>query len=245
MNLFILDVNVKQAAMYHCDKHVIKMILEVTQLLYSVHHLLQPDQHWIQTWRRDMRERHSTTSDYHTVDLPKKEIYPYKLTHQQHPCAIWLRTSPANYNFGCDLGLALCDEYRYRFTEDKKDNKPVREHQCRRHLLWLSQNLPPYPETSPQQQTPFVLAMDPMFKIHPEDAVACYRNYYLHTKKSFAAYTKRDYPKWLNIDPDPELLYQWQYRHHPKSHTTRSKKRKRDAIKDSVPSIGKQILKES
>ena len=36
MNIFILDKNPKKAAEYHCDKHVIKMILETSQLLCSV-----------------------------------------------------------------------------------------------------------------------------------------------------------------------------------------------------------------
>lgn len=33
MNIFILDEDPKVAAQYHCDKHVIKMILETAQLL--------------------------------------------------------------------------------------------------------------------------------------------------------------------------------------------------------------------
>jgi len=28
MNIFVLDYNPKKAAEYHCDKHVVKMILE-------------------------------------------------------------------------------------------------------------------------------------------------------------------------------------------------------------------------
>lgn len=33
MNIFWLDENLKKAAKYHCDKHVVKMILEYAQLL--------------------------------------------------------------------------------------------------------------------------------------------------------------------------------------------------------------------
>ena len=37
MNIFVLDNNPHVAAMYACDKHVVKMILESAQMLCSVH----------------------------------------------------------------------------------------------------------------------------------------------------------------------------------------------------------------
>jgi hypothetical protein len=36
MNIFVLDKNLKKCARYHCDKHLIKMILESAQILCSV-----------------------------------------------------------------------------------------------------------------------------------------------------------------------------------------------------------------
>ena len=36
MNIFILDRNLKKCAQYHCDRHVVKMILESAQLLSTV-----------------------------------------------------------------------------------------------------------------------------------------------------------------------------------------------------------------
>jgi len=36
VNIFVLDSNIKKCAEYHCDKHVIKMILESAQLLSTV-----------------------------------------------------------------------------------------------------------------------------------------------------------------------------------------------------------------
>jgi hypothetical protein len=36
MNIFVLDLDPKKCAEYHCDKHVIKMILETAQLLSTV-----------------------------------------------------------------------------------------------------------------------------------------------------------------------------------------------------------------
>ena len=37
MNIFILDKDPKTAAEYHCDKHVLKMILETAQMLCTAH----------------------------------------------------------------------------------------------------------------------------------------------------------------------------------------------------------------
>lgn len=39
MNIFYLDQNIPRCARYHCDQHVIKMILESTQILSTVLHL--------------------------------------------------------------------------------------------------------------------------------------------------------------------------------------------------------------
>jgi hypothetical protein len=36
MNIFVLDYNPELAAQYHCDKHVVKMILESAQIVCSV-----------------------------------------------------------------------------------------------------------------------------------------------------------------------------------------------------------------
>ena len=36
MNIFVLDFNIKKCAQYHCDKHVVKMILESAQILSTV-----------------------------------------------------------------------------------------------------------------------------------------------------------------------------------------------------------------
>ena len=36
MNIFVLDEKVEKCAEYHCDKHVIKMILESAQMLSAV-----------------------------------------------------------------------------------------------------------------------------------------------------------------------------------------------------------------
>jgi hypothetical protein len=92
MNIFFLDWSPCKAAEYHCDKHVVKMIIESAQLLYSAHWILE------------------------TPDLPENA---YKLAHKNHPCAIWTRQSLANYMWLCSLGWRLCKEYQFRYGEHK------------------------------------------------------------------------------------------------------------------------------
>lgn len=103
MNIFILDEDIEKNCEYHCDKHVVKMIVEYAQLGCSVHHLkgtLAP---------------------------------PYRKTHINHPSAVWARQSMDNYNYLVALGKQLCKEYTFRYgkthkTEDVFDwlenNKP-------------------------------------------------------------------------------------------------------------------------
>ena len=93
MNIFFLDFNPQRAAEYHCDKHVIKMIIETAQMLYSAHWVMGPQ------------------------DLPAGA---YRIAHANHPCSIWVRESLENYKWLCQLGYWLCREYQYRYGDKKQ-----------------------------------------------------------------------------------------------------------------------------
>jgi hypothetical protein len=96
MNIFFLDNDVKKCAEYHCDKHVVKMILETAQLLCGAH------------W--------ATDSPY---------LVPYKMSHKNHPCSIWTRESLSNYHLLCELGLELCKEYTHRYEKRHKSQDVI------------------------------------------------------------------------------------------------------------------------
>lgn len=40
---------------------------------------------------------------------------PYKLTHKNHPCAVWARESYSNFIWLLNLFEALCEEYTVRY----------------------------------------------------------------------------------------------------------------------------------
>ena len=90
MNIFVLDQDPVIAAQYHCDKHVVKMILESCQLLCTAHRVVD------------------NTSRLLNTDL-------YKATHINHPCSRWVRETLANYLWTYSLFLGLCAEYRKRY----------------------------------------------------------------------------------------------------------------------------------
>jgi|CryBogDrversion2_5_1035270.scaffolds.fasta_scaffold05773_2 hypothetical protein len=107
MNIFFLSTNPEEAAKQHCDKHVVKMILETAQLLFTCHWIVNPE------------------------GLPSNA---YKKVHANHPCGIWVRESLSNYKWLCELGEWLCKEYTFRYgkihktqahIEWLKENPPV------------------------------------------------------------------------------------------------------------------------
>jgi hypothetical protein len=154
MNIFILDNDVKKCAQYHVDKHVLKMVVETSQLLCGVHWVLGNEA-------------------------------PYKLSHKNHPCAIWARESLSNYVYLCELGFELCNEYTYRYGK---------RHKSLDVILWCIINRPNIPDkgfTEPAK------AMPDEYKV--DDVVQSYRNYYMGAKSGFAVWKMRDIPHWYKI----------------------------------------------
>lgn len=90
MNIFYLHPDAKIAAQMHCDKHVVKMLLETSQLLCTAHRELD---------------------DNSFAD----DAGLYKATHKNHPSAVWVRQSRSNYRWTYALLVALCKEYTLRY----------------------------------------------------------------------------------------------------------------------------------
>lgn len=101
MNIFYLDDDVTTCAQYHCDKHVVKMILEYAQLLSTAHRVLDKD------------------------DVPS---VLYKATHINHPSAKWVRLSMANYKWLYELFMETCREYTFRYNKRHKSELLLSSH---------------------------------------------------------------------------------------------------------------------
>jgi len=153
MNIFFLDYDVKKCAEYHVDKHVVKMILETSQLLCGAHWVCGSEA-------------------------------PYKLSHKNHPCSIWVRKSLSNYLYLCELGLELGREYTHRYGKKHKSIEIIE---------WCLINKPNILDigfTEPPK------AMPDEYKV--KDVIQSYRNYYRGAKTSFASWKNRQIPNWFS-----------------------------------------------
>jgi len=112
---------------------------------------------------------------------------PYKRTHFNHPCSIWTRTSKGNFEWLVQHGLALCDEYSFRYGKT---------HKSRDVISWCSKNKSKIKFKS-VKKTPFVLCFDKKYQIG--NAVKSYRRYYQCEKRKIA--------KWMKNRSKPKCLF--------------------------------------
>jgi hypothetical protein len=193
MNLFVLDLDPKKAAQYHADKHVVKMLLEACQLLYTAHWILAYPELLQHTYSVKIAEEQKKLSIPESMssapDGPRAGEPGYRPAHIHHPCARWVRESVGNYYWACELALGLVDEYMYRFGD-----KHGKLHSCAKHIEWLIDNIPDIPTLD---QTEFVQAMYDEYR--KEDAVEAYRAYYRGSKgeRGLLQYTRREMPEWI------------------------------------------------
>lgn len=97
MNIFALDQSPYLAARHHCDRHVVKMVLETAQILCTA------------------------------ATLNGVKNMPYKPTHEKHPCVLWAARNRRNYNWLCCLGTELHAEYYFRYKKEHKSYEVIRQ----------------------------------------------------------------------------------------------------------------------
>lgn len=176
MNIFFLSLDPRQAAAWHCDRHVVKMLLESTQLLWTAWHLLASD---------DDRKQLLSAPCAQSSGQPG-----YRPTHKNHPCAIWTRASTGNYRWLVALARSLAAEYHFRWPA-------AQQHACEAHVEWLATHEPAGLPAG--QLTMPALAMPPPYKISPSPT-ACYKAYYTGQKqeRGLLVYTRRELPHWVH-----------------------------------------------
>ena len=108
---------------------------------------------------------------------------PYKPTHLNHPCVLWVNQSLSNWYWLKDLAGALNEEYRYRFNH-------TRNHKS--YDVILSLEVPPLIDLGLTERPQ---VMPDQFK--QLDPVRAYRQYYKISKYHLAQWTKRDIPDWF------------------------------------------------
>ena len=189
INIFYLSKNPAECARFHNDKHLIKMILEYSQLLSTAHRVL--DGTLIDGYSASGRKK----KVYVLTDSrdPNLESRLYSATHVNHPSAIWVRECIANYSWLHSLLVELCKEYTFRYGK---------VHKCERDglvdaLATYPKNLKVHMFTEP---TP---AMPDDVKVLG-NSLESYRNYYIKNKSKLASWSgkinSRPIPEWYEVN---------------------------------------------
>jgi len=162
MQMFVLDYDIEENAKFYVDKHIVKIPLELGQMISTVYHVL----------------------DYKY--LPN--FIFQKASYVNHPCNIWIRKTLSNFEYACKLGLALYNEYQYRY------NKPEKMQRVKK-IFKYGLNFSPAIEKQLDILTPFAQAISEDCK--QEDTVKAYRDYYIKHKSHLFTWTKRPIPYWV------------------------------------------------
>ena len=180
MNIFYLHTDPKLAAQQHCDKHVVKMIIEYAQLLSTAHRILDGNMYLSKT-ANGRKIKRWKLDDY-------REPILYKASHINHPSAIWAREELSHYQWLWNLASELCQEYRHRYggTTDKQHKTSL----VIQKLSFAPNNISRYGVFAEPPQ-----AMPEDVKV-PGNSVQAYKNYYKAYKTRFATCKNREIPDW-------------------------------------------------
>ena len=180
MNIFYLDKDPKTCAEMHCDKHVVKMIIEYAQLMSTAHRVLDGDPYEGKTanGRRIARWRHP---------IEKMENTLYKASHIKHPSNLWVRASQNHYNWLYEMWTHLCDEYTHRYGKIHETDRKLRD---------MLSSAPMQIDVEPYVD-PYLAMPD---DVKQTNVVEAYKNYYINYKKDFAKWTKRPVPQFMKFE---------------------------------------------
>ena len=177
MNVFYLDNDPQRCAEYHCDKHVVKMIIEYAQLMSTAHRILDGEEYTDLTsnGRRIKRWRMANVNFENGL---------MKASHVNHPSNIWARASKENYIWLNQMWHHLMIEYTHRYGK---------HHACEKYRHYLDKTPINIQTSSFTDPTP---AMPDECKI-AGNSLASYHKYYIDKKITFAKWTKRERPLWF------------------------------------------------
>ena len=166
MNIFFLSLDPCEIATMSCDQHVVKIQLEICQMLYTAWH-----------YANEMAfvEKYAPL----TKDKSRRG---YKPAHVKHPMTMWIGSSLENYMYACKIGIALTLEYTRRYRKT---------HTCAHHLMWLYDHQPSHfqeriSETAYYSKQGIPECMPEEYR--QTNVVNAYRLYYAAEKMKFARY---------------------------------------------------------
>lgn len=198
MNIFFLHLDPVICAQMYCDQHM-KILLEITQMLFTAFHVLEIDDKWKPILSKHVR---SFVSDLDPDRVDDVKIY--KPTHIKHPMSIWIRQSKSNFEYAVEIGLQLAVEFIRRYGK---------YHMCSFYILHFTHYIPSRWEPDitwsystltamksiPPNCTPPPICIANKDLICPDrDLVESYRTYYKIEKSTFATWNYSKIPNWIN-----------------------------------------------
>ena len=177
MNIFVLDESPVKAAEYHCNKHVVKMILEYTQLLCTAHRVLDGEE------TIELSKNNRKVKRWKFENSLKDKVI-YSATHVNHPSAVWVRESSSHYWWLYNLLKELHYEYKLRYDKTHKCFVYLKVLDVLPKNIKVSKNFKQPPQAMPED-----------YKC--EDSIKAYRNYYINAKAYMAKWTSRQVPTWF------------------------------------------------
>jgi len=173
----VLDLDLYLNAKYHVDKHIVKMPLEAAQLMCTASWI---DEILGYVPRALTKEE---TRELRVYLSGLEEWYwhsRYTITHFNHPCSIWARSSRDNYQWLYQYAMSLGYEYTNRYGKWHASTS-------------VALNVPKIENMESIGLMPFVQAMPDQYK--GPDAVEAYRAYYKAEKRHIAKW-KTGVPDW-------------------------------------------------
>ena len=158
MNVFVLDADITKCAEAHVDKHVVKMCTEALQIVSTA--LFTRNKHMYDYWNCVL----------------------YKPAYKHHPIVKWATESYANMYYVVTYGLAVADEYRFRFNK---------QHATEAKLTILRNILP----TTTANFADMPKAMPDCYK--SQSVISSYRRYYTYAKAHLHHWTNRSPPPFI------------------------------------------------
>lgn len=127
MNIFILSKDQKKCVEYMFDKHIVKIILEIVQMLCTAKRLIDHDK--------------------------EEELEGlYKIAHKNHPVTKWIRESEGNYIWTTKLLEEMHNEWRYRFGHsEEKFHKSYLVYKTIKQPKFEKVEMTNFPQAMPEQ----------------------------------------------------------------------------------------------
>jgi len=192
MNIFALSKCPVESAQQMLDKHIVKMPTETCQMLHTNElYFRYVEKYGSEPTLRQLKVFYRIRSN--------KVQHLMKPAMLNHPSTIWARQSMHNAKWLYEHGLALCDEYKYRYPKFNKKGEQI-EHGAYARIKQLDNHY--ISGGSSNKATPVLIAMDDRYRIENtfddgwEFVIQSYRHYYLEGKWRFAEWKQNRMPEW-------------------------------------------------